>query len=168
MKHLTSDQLNDFVHRELSPANDAVVHAHLADCGICRAEYDTEIALGEALRAAAAADEREMPSVVKAVVWERVRELPPSPMLRFSAWMRPLVALPVAAALVIGVWFTSPYAPHGARPTVDAAYYLEAHAAQSDGSLLSEPASASTLETSMTDGNGAVPATLAEAVDAVR
>lgn len=168
MNHLTPELLTDFVHRELSPASDALVHAHLADCGICRAEYDTEIALGEALRSAATAEEREMPSIVKAVVWERVRELPPSPMLRLSTWLRPLVALPVAAALALGVWFASPYAPHGVHPTVDAAYYLEAHAAQSDGSLLSEPTNDSTLETSMMDGNGAVPATLAEAVDAVR
>jgi len=168
MNHLTTAQLSDFVHGELSPANDALAHAHLADCGVCRAEYDAEIALGEALRAAAASEELEFPSIVKAVVWERIREMPPSPMARLSAWLRPLVAVPVAAALLVGVWFASPYAPHGAHPTVDAAYYLEAHAAESGDSLLAEPAGATMLETSMEDGSGAVPATLAEAVDAVR
>jgi hypothetical protein len=34
--------------------------------------------------------------------------------------------------------------------------------------LLSEPAGATMMETSMEDGTGAVPATLAEAVDAIR
>jgi anti-sigma factor RsiW len=168
MNHLTSAQLSDFVHGELSPANDALAHAHLADCGVCRAEYDAEIALGEALRAAAHAEELEFPSIIKAVVWERIREMPPSPVARLSAWLRPLVAVPVAAALLLGVWFASPYAPHGTSPTVDAAYYLEAHAASSGDSLLSEPAGATMMETSMEDGTGAVPATLAEAVDAIR
>ena len=168
MNHLSSDQLTDFVHGELSPAGDALAHAHLAQCADCRAEYDAEIALGEALRSAARSDEREFPSVVKAVVWERIREMPPSPAARLSAWFRPLLAVPVAAALIVGAWFASPYAPHGSHPTVDAAYYLEAHAAQSDGSLLSEPANSTVLETSMEDGSGTVPATLADAVDAIR
>jgi anti-sigma factor RsiW len=168
MNHLSAAQLSDFVHGELSPANDALAHAHLADCGVCRAEYDAEIALGEALRAAARDEELPFPSIIKAVVWERIREMPPSPAQRIQAWLRPLVAVSATAAVVLGAWFASPYAPHGANPTVDASYYLEAHAAQSGDSLLSEPAGSTTLETSMEDGTGAVPATLAEAVDAVR
>ncbi len=165
MNHLTPEQLTDFVHGELSPAKDAAAHAHLADCGLCRAYYDTEIALGEALRSAAASEELEFPSTIKAVVWERVRDMPASPLVRLSAWLRPIVAVPVAAALIAGVWFA---APHGSAHTVDAAYYLEAHAAQTNGSLLSEPSTTSVLETSMLDTTSAVPATLAEAVDAVR
>ena len=168
MNHLSADQLSDFVHGELSPAADALAHAHLADCGVCRSEYDAEISLGEALRAAARHEELEFPSIIKAVVWERIREMPPSPMARLTSWFRPLMAVPVAAALALGIWFASPYAPHGVHPTVDASYYLEAHAAQSNGSLLAEPASSSVLETSMEDGTQAVPATLAEAVDAIR
>jgi anti-sigma factor RsiW len=168
MNHLTPDQLTDFVHGELPPAADALAHAHLADCGVCRAEYDAEIALGEALRSSAIAHEREFPAIVRAVVWERVREMPPSPAAVLSSWFRPLLALPVAAVLLVGIWFASPLAPHGAGPTVDASYYLQAHASQSNSSLLSEPDGSPELETSMMDGGTSAPGTLADAVDAVR
>jgi anti-sigma factor RsiW len=168
MNHFTSDQLTDFVHGELAPETDALVHAHLAACAACRAEYNAEIALGEALRAAAVREELAFPSMVKAHVWERIRQAPPSPAARFTAWLRPVMAVPVAAVLVAGAWFASPYGPSAARPTINAAYYLEAHAARTSATLLSEPAGTPALETSMLDGNPGAPATLAEAVDAIR
>lgn len=167
MNHLTSEQLTDFVHGELSPTQDALAHAHLADCGNCRSHYDAEIALGEILRAAAASDERELPPHLKAAVWERIRHEPPTAAARIAAWFRPVVVVPVALALALGGWFA---VPHGPNRTVDAAYYFQAYAAQANHTLLSEPSGTQSLETSMVDdGSETAPVvTLAASIDAIR
>jgi anti-sigma factor RsiW len=146
--HLSADTLVDFVHGELSPSDDAQTHAHLATCAPCREAYDLEASLSEVLRAAATADEREFPSLVSAAVWDRIRHAPPTRAARIAAFFRPAFALPVAAALVIGGYFVSPLA-HPSHPTIDAAYYFEAHAAQTSQTPLSERTSALVLETSM-------------------
>jgi len=146
--HLSTDLLIDFVHGELSPGDDARAHAHLAGCAACRDAYELEATLGEALRSAARADEREMPSLVAAAVWERVRAARPGPAARLRALLRPAFALPVAAALLIGGFFASPFA-HPNGPMVDAAYYFEAHAAETSANSLSERSSSAVLETSM-------------------
>ena len=146
--HLSTDLLVDFVHGELSPSDDAIAHAHLATCETCRDSYDLETTLSEALRSAAKADEREFPSLVSAAVWDRVRQARPGPFARLAALLRPAFAVPVAAALLVGGYFVSPLA-HPAHPTIDASYYLEAHAAQSSQTPLSERATSIVLETSM-------------------
>jgi len=147
--HLSTDLLLDYLHGELAPEDDALAHAHLAACTACRREYDLESSLSEALRAAAKADEREMPSAIAAEIWQRVRDAKPGPLERVSAWFRPALALPVAAALVLGGWYAT--ASHtGSRPTVDVNYYLQTHASQS-GSPLSLQAGPPALETSMVD-----------------
>ena len=154
--HFTTDLLVDFLHGELSPADDALAHAHLAACATCRGEYDREASLTVALRAAAAAEEREMPSTINAAVWQLIREARPGPFARMAAWLRPVVAVPIAALLIVGGWFASPYSHAAAHPTIDAAYYLRTHAAQSSQTPLSER-SAQTFETSMVgDGGEAV------------
>jgi predicted anti-sigma-YlaC factor YlaD len=147
--HLSTDRLVDYLHGELPPADDALVHAHLAGCAACRDARDAEAMLLEALRATAKAEEREMPSLVKAAVWERVRAARPGPLARVAALLRPAFALPVAAALAVAVFFASPLAPHHGGPTIDATYYLEAHAAQTAQTPLSERTSSLVLETSM-------------------
>ncbi|MBD5635241.1 MAG: zf-HC2 domain-containing protein [Candidatus Eremiobacteraeota bacterium] len=146
--HLSNDRLVDFVHGELSPSDDALVHAHLAGCVLCREGYEVEATLSEALRSAAKAEELEMPSLVAATVWERVRNAKPGPMARVAGWLRPVYALPVAAALLVGGFFVSPLA-HRSGPTIEATYYLQAHAAQAAQTPLSERSSALVLETSM-------------------
>ena len=146
--HLSTYLLVDYVHGELSPSADAKAHAHLAACAACREAYDLETTLSEALRSAAKAEEREFPSLVTAAVWDRIRHARPGPAARLAAWLRPAFAVPVAAAIVVGAYFVSPLA-HPARPTIDAAYYLEAHAAESAQTPLSERASSIVLETSM-------------------
>jgi len=148
--HLSTDLLVDYLHGELAPEDDALAHAHLSTCADCRREYDLEASLTEALLASAKADEREMPSLVAAAIWERVRQAQPGPFTRLAAYLRPAIALPVAAALVLGVWFASPYSHHGAPPRIDAMYYLQAHAAQA-GTPLSEQGGPPALETSMLD-----------------
>jgi len=150
--HLSTDLLVDYLHGELAPEDDALAHAHLASCAACRREYDLEVSLSETLRAAARAEEREMPSMISALIWERVRGARPGPLARVAALLRPMVAVPVVAALLLGGWFVSPYSHPGTRPTVDAMYYLETHAAQS-GSPLSLQPGPPALETSMIDGS---------------
>jgi anti-sigma factor RsiW len=95
--HLSNDLLVDFVHGELPPELDAAAHVHLAGCAACREDFELEATLTEALRAAAKAEEREMPSLVNAAVWDRIRSAQPGPMARFAAWLRPAYALPIAA-----------------------------------------------------------------------
>lgn len=154
-QHLSTDILTDYVHGELAPAEDALVHAHLATCRDCRVEYDLERTLVDALRSAARRDEVEMPSLVRAHVWERIREARPSPFGALTALFRPVVAVPLAAILVVGGFFASPLArPGAAPPTVDATYYLHAHAAQARFSPFSY--NGGTMETSMeSDGSSA-------------
>ena len=146
--HLSTDLLVDFVHGELPPDADARAHVHLSGCDACRAEYELEAVLSETLRSEAKASELEMPSLVNAAVWARIRAAKPGPAARLAALFRPIYAVPVAAALVIGAFFASPLA-HPAGPTIDASYYLEAHAAQTSATPLSERSSAVVLETSM-------------------
>jgi anti-sigma factor RsiW len=138
MNHFTPDRLIDFIHGELSPVEDALAHAHLATCGACRVEYDFEASLGGALRSAAIAEEREMPSLVSAAVWQRIREAKPGPFARLAALLQPAVAVPLAALLIVGGWFSLPYSHAAPRPTIEAAYYFQIHAAQSSQTSLSE------------------------------
>ncbi len=158
IQHLTSDQIVDFIHGEETPAGDARAHAHLASCATCRAEADAEIALREYLRTAAAADEREMPSAIKAAVWEQVRAARPGPFAALAALLRPVVAIPVAAVvLAVGV-LASPLGHHESRPTIAASYYLQTHAAQSSQSPLSERANQAAIANAY---DGGYPATAA-------
>jgi predicted anti-sigma-YlaC factor YlaD len=153
--HLTTDLIVDYLHGELAPEDDALAHAHLAACDACRRAYDLESTLVEALRSAAKAEEREMPSLVNAAVWEQIRAARPGFMTRALALLRPAIAVPVAAVLIAGGFFVSPLghgvANRGATTTIDANYYLEAHAAQSSQMPLSDHSAASTIETSMVE-----------------
>ncbi len=131
MQHATNEQLTDYLHGQLTPNEDAFIHAHLADCSRCRDEYSAEVQLSEMLRNQAALESLELPSMVKANIWAAVRELQPSPMERFRAFLRPAYALPVAAALLVGLIFAPGYVHRAGTgsPTIDAAYFLEDHAA---------------------------------------
>jgi anti-sigma factor RsiW len=155
-EHLSNDLLVDYVHGELAPEDDALTHAHLQACAPCRREYEIEISLGDALRSAAAAEAVEMPASVSAAVWNEIRRARPSRVTRLAAFLRPAIALPVAAALLLGGWFASPYS-RPAHPTIDALYYFEAHAAQSAATPLSERNTAPALETSMIGTDDALP-----------
>ncbi len=152
-QHLTTGTLIDFLHGELPSQDDARVHAHLAACPDCRGIYELEARLGETLRAAAATEEREMPSLVSAAVWQRVREARPGPFAQLAALLRPIVAVPVAAALLLGAFLASPLAHPANAPKIDASYYLQAHAAQAGLNPLGDHASTQPLETSMTDSS---------------
>lgn len=154
--HLSPETLIDFLHGELPAQDDALVHAHLAGCSDCRRTHDAEAALGELLRTSAAAGEREMPSLVTARVWERIRAAEPGPLARLAALLRPAVAIPLAAVLLLGGWFASPFS-HPHAPTIDVNYYFEAHAADAGQTPLSERSGTRSLETSMSDAKPSAP-----------
>jgi len=150
-QHLSPDLLVDYLHGELAPEDDALAHAHLSTCAACRREIDVEASLTEMLRKTAQAEEQEMPSLIKAAVWQQIREAKPGPLARLSALLRPAVAVPALAVLLVGGWFASPYGHPGTNaPTIDAMYYLEAHA-QTAGTPLSDQGGQPAIETSMID-----------------
>jgi anti-sigma factor RsiW len=173
--HLSNELLIDYLRRELPPEDDALVHAHLDTCAACRREYEVEASLGEALRAAAAREEVEFPSLVAARVWEEIRNAKPSPLAQIAALWRPLIALPVAAAIAFAIFFASPMS-HGG-PKITASYYLEEHAAQQAQNPLAErgPAATHFIESAMDTSAGDELAVEADfgvaatgAIDAVR
>ena len=167
MDHLTNALLIDYLRRELPPEDDALVHAHLESCAGCRGEYEIEVSLAEALRSAAAREELEFPSMIAAKVWQEIRDARPSPWTRLAGFFQPQLALPVAALLVLGIYFGSPLSHHGAAPSVAATYYLEEHAAQQAQNPLAErgPAAAQVIETSALDTGNVTE--LAERSDAL-
>ena len=129
MQHLEYENLVDYMHGALSPQEDAAVYAHLETCGECRKELEAERALSEMLRSYAAREERELPPTLKAEIWSRIRAAQPTPFSRLREWLRPAVAVPVAAAIAVAAYFGTTYlGPQGA-PAIEAAYYLQDHAA---------------------------------------
>jgi anti-sigma factor RsiW len=128
--HYDRDTLIDYLHGALEPDADAVVFAHLEACTTCEAVHSEEAALGEALRAAARADEREFPSLVKARVWDALRHQQPSWLDRLRAW-GPRLAVPVAAVIALGAYLGTPVWRQSMQPIgVAAAFYLDEHNAE--------------------------------------
>ncbi|HEX3465741.1 MAG TPA: zf-HC2 domain-containing protein [Candidatus Elarobacter sp.] len=128
--HYDRDILIDYLHGELDPASDAAVLAHLEACADCTAMHDEEASLGEALRAAARAEQLEFPSMVKARVWDAVRHEQPSWLDRLRAW-GPRLAVPVAAAIALGAYLGAPVWRNPAQPAgIEAAYFLDEHNAE--------------------------------------
>ena len=74
--HYNADTLDDYLHGALGPERDATIHAHLETCAPCRATYEEAATVRDWIRAAARAEEREFPSMIKARVWEAVRNTP--------------------------------------------------------------------------------------------
>ncbi len=154
MQHLNNEQLLDYLHKALAPEQDALVHTHLDECVRCHAEYAAEVGISDLLRSEAAAQERELPPMLKASIWQAIRETQPGPLEKLRAWLRPAYAIPVAAALLVGA-FVAPAYLHGSRtnqtPTIDAAYYLQDHAAMNSTVPFSDHSGASSSEFEMTN-----------------
>lgn len=129
--HPSIEQLVDYLHGELPPPEDAAVHAHLAGCRECFEARDAEAALSEMLRAHARKEERELPDSVVARIWEAIgNQAAPSTWQSLVAALRPAIALPAAAALAVALFAAATFwhGTLGAR-RIDAAYYVENHAA---------------------------------------
>lgn len=128
--HYDRETLIDYLHGELDPGSDAAVLAHLEACAACSAVHDEEASLGEALRGAARAGELELPSMVKARVWDAVRHAQPSWLDRLRAW-GPRVAVPVAAAIALGAYLGAPVWRNPGQPAgIEAGYFLDEHNAE--------------------------------------
>jgi anti-sigma factor RsiW len=131
--HLDRETLIDYLHGALEPETDATVFIHLAACADCRAKREEEVALGEMLRRAVRGSELELPSLVRARVWDAVRrERPSFGMLLLTRW-GPRLAVPVAAALALGIYLGVPAIHSGSisnAPGIAASYFLDAHNAQ--------------------------------------
>jgi anti-sigma factor RsiW len=125
-EHATTEQLVDYLHGELDPDRDAALLQHLEACPQCRAAYESEAGLTAALRRYAAMSERELPSGVAARIWDAV-DAPPAPS-PFAFWMRPVATIPAAAVLVLAILFGVSHVALQ-RPAIDAAYYIDDHAA---------------------------------------
>jgi anti-sigma factor RsiW len=129
--HYEADILDDYLSHELAPEADAAVRAHLETCADCRAAHEQAVALRDWIRAAAQAEERELPAAISARVWAQIRTPAPTALDRLRALWRPLVAIPVGA-LAVGLAFAFGPLRQAAVPPlrVAAAYYLAAHNAQ--------------------------------------
>lgn len=130
-QHPSTDTLIDYIHRELSPQDDAAILLHVESCDDCRARYETEARLSEALRTHAAETERELPQGVVNSIWAALEAAPaPSFGERLREIFKPVVAVPLAAAIAVAIYFGVATTHHtGPRTTIDAAYYLDDHAA---------------------------------------
>ncbi len=127
-QHLTNEELLDYLHGALTPQQDAAAYAHMETCSQCRSDYDAEARIGEMLRGHARASERELPATLKAEIWSRIRDSQPSAASRLLGWLRPAIAIPVAAAIALAAYFGTTMSNPGA-PAIEAAYYLQDHAA---------------------------------------
>lgn len=131
-EHLDINALIDYLHRELDPGEDATVMQHIGTCAQCSAAYNEQAQLSESLRAYARATERELPAGVIARVRDAVEKEHAAPTLagRLSAWLRPAIAVPAAALLALALYFgvIAPRVP-ATTAIIDAAYYLDDHAA---------------------------------------
>jgi anti-sigma factor RsiW len=129
--HYDQDLLIDYLHGALEPATDAAVFTHLETCAECRAARDMELAIGDALRTAARSEALELPSMVKARVWEAVRGQKPTLLDRLRSPWGPAIAVPIAAAVALGAYFGTPVLRGGGTPPgIAASYYLDEHNAQ--------------------------------------
>jgi anti-sigma factor RsiW len=129
--HPNIEQIVEYLHGELSPAEDAAVHAHLAGCSYCEQRRAEEAALTEALRAHARARERELPLTVVSRIRQRVAQpSAPSPWEAVRAAFRPILVLPVAVAVAAILYFGGQrFHRLGVPPAIDASDYIENHAA---------------------------------------
>jgi anti-sigma factor RsiW len=130
-QHPTTEAIIDYLHRELTPEADAAMLTHLESCRDCAASYEEQAQLSEGLRAYARATERELPEGVVARIWDAVERESSAPSFveRLQALLRPVIAVPIAAMLVVGAFFAYNASHHVPLTTIDAAVYLRDHAA---------------------------------------
>jgi predicted anti-sigma-YlaC factor YlaD len=162
--HYDRETLIDYQHGALDPDADAAVFAHLEQCAACDALHDDEATFGEHLRALARADERDLPAMVKARVWEAVRTERPSWIARLQPRWGPALAVPLAAMFILGLYFGTPIF-RGAVPGVSASYYLDEHTAESQDNPLGPGAGPGIYEMT-TDRSTTSTATYIDTADA--
>jgi anti-sigma factor RsiW len=140
--HPTPEELVEYLHGELPASHDAWIHSHLAACSSCAEAFEAEASLTELLRAHARSEDRDFPPQVAAAIREAI-ERPRRPPLWESlrTALRPVVALPAAAAIVVALylginaWHRTP-----AAMSINAAYYVNNHAALTASAPFAEDA----------------------------
>jgi anti-sigma factor RsiW len=142
--------LVDYERGELDAARDAAMFEHLHACPACHAQWQADLAVVESLRALL--PEREFPTAVLAGVRQAIHaQREPSILERLRVALRPAIALPVAAAVVIaggvlGVRHSPP------QPTLPGMYFVREHVAQTAGMPSSDRAWSTYLLTSANAG----------------
>ncbi len=148
--HPSIEQLVDYLHGELPPPQDAAVHAHVTACVLCARAYAEETALTDLLRAHARTEERELPESVIAKIRESVARRP-SVWGALQSQFRPVLLLPAAAAIAIALFFGFSATHRPARATsIDAAYYVDSHAASTAAAPFAQDAPMPAMLTSET------------------
>lgn len=129
--HPSRDQIVDFLHGEVPSAQDAAIHAHLAECRLCDERRAEELALTGALRAHAREQERDLPANVAARIYAAIeRPRPSAAWERLRAGMHPIFMLPAAAAIAVILYFGFSAWRDATTPTaIDAASYVDQHTA---------------------------------------
>ena len=162
-QHYERESLIDYLHGALTPQADAAVFAHLEACGACNALYDEEASLGELLRSAARSEELELPSLVKARVWDAVRHETPSWAQRLRTSWGPRIAVPVAAALAIAAYL-GPNLRQQQPAGVSASYFLDEHSAQAQQNPFG-PGASPAVYTSETQDRSSAASSAASYID---
>jgi anti-sigma factor RsiW len=138
--------LVDYERGELDAARDAAMHAHLHACDTCRADWQADLSMIESLRAST--PDRDFPMAVLAGVRQAMHaEIAPSFLDRLRASLRPAIALPVAAAVII-VGGILNYRSATPPPTLTGIDYVREHVAQTAGLPSSDRAWSTYLLTS--------------------
>jgi anti-sigma factor RsiW len=147
--HPSIEQIVDYLHGELPPAQDAAMHAHLAGCPPCDERRAEEAAIGEALRAHVRAAERELPAGIAQRIRDATERSRESAWERVGAFFRPIVLIPTAAAVAVALFLVG-YGWHNATaPTeIDAASYVNDHAAMAAGAPFGDAAPPAVLTSS--------------------
>lgn len=159
MQHLTSETLIDYLHHELSPADDARVLAHLESCATCTSELNVEASITERLRAVARADALELPLGLRGAILARIASRDAGPTAALRRWLGPILLVPFAAAVAAAAFFLSPALspPTAQTAALPVSYYLEQHAVQAQENPLGDRGTIimSSLNTSNDGGQSA-------------
>lgn len=139
--HPNIDQIVDYLHGELSAAEDAAVHAHLANCPECDQIRTDEVALTDTLRAHARAAEQELPPGLVARIRESAARRPePNLWESLRAGLRPAFLLPLAAGVVLVAYFGLTRHAAPVATAIDPSYYVRNHAVMAETQPFAEDA----------------------------
>lgn len=144
--HPSIERIVDYLHGELSPAEDAAIYAHFATCPECEGKRAEEVAITDALRAYARSTEREMPPGLATRIRTTAVDRKPAAWQRLLLGFRPAMLVPVAAvaALAIYIGYDSWHRTAIATP-IKAADYVNNHAAMAASAPFGDAAPPLTL-----------------------
>lgn len=144
--HPSVERIVDYLHGELSPAEDAVIYAHFAACPECDAKRTEELAITDALHAYARSTERDMPAGLATRIRAAAVRSQPGAWQRFVEAFRPVVMVPAAVAVALAIYIGyNSWNRAAAPPRIQAAYYVNNHAAMAASAPFGDAAPPVTL-----------------------